>query len=246
MAVFFHWDMAEHKKSFVLYADMIHQFDHLDDVEAGKLIKIIFQYVNDMNPIVTDKLLKIAFEPIKRQLKRDLSEWEITKGERSKSGILGNLKRWHIDIYDKIISKEITLERGIEIANSRKQSHSDNSESLPSQTVANVAVTVNDTVNGNVTDTVTYFILSEKIINDITPIDYCLKNFKPIIDAHLMNFGGGRVSPDQFKDNFSKYYPAGTSFKDDKHIQNAIRSSIKELAKPKSKEVNKNPSLNEF
>ena len=63
------------KKSFLLYCDMIHYFEDLNDEQAGKLIKIIFEYVNDNNPIIKDQILKIAFTPIKLSLKRDLEEW---------------------------------------------------------------------------------------------------------------------------------------------------------------------------
>lgn len=68
--------MAENKKSFILYADQIHLFEHLDDDEAGRLIKHIFKYVNDFNPEPIDKITKISFEPIKHQLKRDLKKYE--------------------------------------------------------------------------------------------------------------------------------------------------------------------------
>lgn len=72
------------KKSFLLYCDQISLFDQLPDKEAGKLIKLIFAYVNDENPKIDDLLLKIAFEPIKLQLKRDLEGWnKIVKRNRN-------------------------------------------------------------------------------------------------------------------------------------------------------------------
>lgn len=65
----------EGKKSFLLYCDQIGLFEQLPDAQAGKLIKLIFAYVNDQNPEIEDLLLKVAFEPIKLQLKRDLTTW---------------------------------------------------------------------------------------------------------------------------------------------------------------------------
>ena len=65
--------MAEGKKTFMLYADMIGVFEKLPDDKAGQLIKHIFDYVNDKNPETDDLLLNIAFDPIKAKLKRDLS-----------------------------------------------------------------------------------------------------------------------------------------------------------------------------
>ena len=64
--------MAENKKSVLIYCDLIHTVEHLPDELAGKLFKHILEYVNDRDPQTDDVLLKIAFEPIKQQLKRDL------------------------------------------------------------------------------------------------------------------------------------------------------------------------------
>jgi len=81
--------MATGKKSFLLYADYMTVFKELTDEEAGKLAKIIFEYVNDLAPIVEDRLLKLVFEPIRLQLKRDLSHWESVKTVRSENGKKG-------------------------------------------------------------------------------------------------------------------------------------------------------------
>jgi hypothetical protein len=75
----------EGKKSFVLYTDQREVFDELDDADAGKLIKHIFAYVNDENPDTQDKLLRIAFTPIKTQLKRDLKAWENKQEQRKEA-----------------------------------------------------------------------------------------------------------------------------------------------------------------
>ena len=68
--------MAEDKKGFILYADLLPTVSLLKDEQAGKLFKHILKYVNDEDPILKDPLLSIAFEPIKQQLKRDLDKWE--------------------------------------------------------------------------------------------------------------------------------------------------------------------------
>ena len=81
------------KKSFVLYTDQREVFDELDDVTAGKLIKHIFAYVNDENPTTEDLLLKVAFLPIKTQLKRDLVLWDEKKQQRAEAGRKGGLAK---------------------------------------------------------------------------------------------------------------------------------------------------------
>lgn len=78
--------MAADKKSFVLYADSYGLIKQLPDDVAGKLLKHIFAYVNDENPVSDDLLLNIAFEPIKMHLKRDLKKFELIKEKRSIAG----------------------------------------------------------------------------------------------------------------------------------------------------------------
>lgn len=113
--------MAENKKSIILYVDLIHTFEELSDEEAGRLIKHFLRYVNDLNPEPPDKLIKVVFEPIKQQLKRDLKKWKAIKKKRSDAGKASADKRQHV----------LT------------------SVDKPQQTPTNPTVTVNDTVNVN-------------------------------------------------------------------------------------------------
>jgi hypothetical protein len=87
--------MAENKNSFILYTDLISTVSILSDTDAGKLFKTILQYVNDQNPEPTDMVTKIAFEPVKQQLKRDLRKWEDKQQKRSEAGKKGAAAKWH-------------------------------------------------------------------------------------------------------------------------------------------------------
>lgn len=78
--------MAEDKKSFVAYADWKDTFDKLPDEIAGKLIKHIFAYVNDENPISEDFVIEAVFSNIKNTLKRDLKKWESQLEQRRNAG----------------------------------------------------------------------------------------------------------------------------------------------------------------
>jgi hypothetical protein len=78
--------MAADKKSIIVYADWIDKFEELDDVEAGRLIKHFFRYVNDLNPEYPDRITKLSFIDIEKSLKRDLKKWENTLEGRSKAG----------------------------------------------------------------------------------------------------------------------------------------------------------------
>ena len=78
--------MAENKKSFVLYADLIKSIEHLTNEEKGILFNHLLEYVNDMNPTLTDRLILTAWKPIELQLKRDLVKFEEVKAKRSDAG----------------------------------------------------------------------------------------------------------------------------------------------------------------
>jgi hypothetical protein len=121
--------MAENKKSFLLYCDLVHTVSKLPNDKAGELFKHILEYVNDNNPVTEDLLLQISFEPIKQQLKRDLKDWEIQKEQRSLAGKKGMENRWKKD--NTVITKDNTVINGI------------------TNITDNVTVTVNDNVKVN-------------------------------------------------------------------------------------------------
>ena len=81
--------MAENKKSFILYADLIHTVSKLPRDKAGELFLTILRYVNDENPDVDDLLVEVAFEPVRQQLKRDLQKWDDFKKRQSVNGKRG-------------------------------------------------------------------------------------------------------------------------------------------------------------
>ena len=85
--------MATGKKSFILYCDLIHEVDHLTDEEKGKLFQHLLEYVNDMNPVLEDRVLLGSWKHIQRQLKRDLIKYEDIKEKRSEAGKASAEKR---------------------------------------------------------------------------------------------------------------------------------------------------------
>lgn len=141
--------MAEGKKSFILYADLLPAVKKMPDDKAGQLFKIILSYVNDENPKTDDLLVDVLFEQVKQQLKRDLIRYEEVKVNKSNGGRLGNLKRWNKDLYEDVTKNKLTLDEAEIIATNRRLSHTD---SMPSVPIAQIAV--NDNVNVNVNDNV--------------------------------------------------------------------------------------------
>ena len=81
--------MATGKKSFIAYCDWLETFEELDDAEAGRLVKHLFRYVNDLDPQTEDKLTKMTFIPIKQTLKRDLKKHEAVAERNRENGAKG-------------------------------------------------------------------------------------------------------------------------------------------------------------
>lgn len=81
--------MARDKNSFILYCDIIHTVNKLDDIKAGQLFKFILSYVNDENPSTDDLIINLTFEPIKQALKRDLKKYENVCNRNKNNGLKG-------------------------------------------------------------------------------------------------------------------------------------------------------------
>lgn len=128
--------MAKDKKSVLLYCDIIHTVEKMDDKTAGEFFKHYLRYINDLNPKTDNLVVDIAFESVKQNLKRDLKKWEDTLETKSLSGQEGNLKRWHKDIYNDYKKGKHTLEESLIIAKGR----------TAIKPIANIAVNVTDTV----------------------------------------------------------------------------------------------------
>jgi hypothetical protein len=124
------------KASFVLYSDLIHTVSQMPDDKAGLLLKHILSYVNDENPTTEDLIVKLTFEPIKQQLKRDLKKWEGKQVQRSEAG-----KRSAALKAEQRTSNNINEKQ-------RPLTTVEKSSTNPTVSVnGNVSVNVNDTVN---------------------------------------------------------------------------------------------------
>lgn len=136
--------MAENKKSFVAYCDWESQLDLLSDDEAGKLFRHLLAFVNDKDPKFSpdERILKMAFEPIRLQLKRDLEKYEEVKRKRTEAGRSGGIKS------------------GVSRSKSEHEEPNEANASFAKKIEANEAV--NDNVTVNVNDTVTDILLEKE------------------------------------------------------------------------------------
>ena len=161
--------MAENKKSFVLYADLIKSIEHLTNEEKGVLFNHLLEYVNDKNPVLEDRLILTAWKPIELQLKRDLIKFEEVKAKRSDAG--------------KRSAKLRALKS--------EEQNSTNSTSVESVQQTSTNPTVNDTVNVN--DNVTVINKDSKANLEIRSLAF-KESLIPFKQKYSMSFNKGSFS----------------------------------------------------
>ena len=127
--------MADNKKSFVLYCDIIKTVEKLPNETAGELFKHLLSYVNDEEPETDNLLVEVAFEPIKQQLKRDLVKWDEIREKRSEAG------------KKSAQAKKNKLQQNQQVLTSVKSVEQTSTKSTVNDTVN---VTVNDNVINNI------------------------------------------------------------------------------------------------
>ena len=88
--------MAENKKSVLLYCDLIHTVEKMDNETAGEFFKHYLRYINDLNPKSDNPIVDITFEAVKQNLKRDLVKWEERAEKSRMNGKLGGRPKTQI------------------------------------------------------------------------------------------------------------------------------------------------------
>lgn len=191
--------MAKDKKSFVLYADLIKSIEHLTYEEKGILLTHLLEYVNDMNPVLTDRLILTAWKPIELQLKRDLKKFEEVKEKRSLAGKRSaELRALKIDEQSEANSTSV------ESVEQTPTNPTDND---------NDNVTVNDNVINNNTinfDKLLLFLNSLtkrnfKLINEATKKKYLARLKEGYTNNDIANAMKNAVNSDYHKENNFTY-----------------------------------------
>lgn len=143
--------MQVEKKSFVLYNDQSELVHKLNDKQAGVLIKKIYSYVNDgVLEKEEDVLIDMVFTMLRNQIDRDTDKYFDKIDKSSKAGKVGNLKRWHPEIYRYYEKGQISLEEAIKA--SKEISGPDQMRLQHIADIAdngNVIVNVNGNINKN-------------------------------------------------------------------------------------------------
>ncbi len=219
--------MAKDKKAILIYSNWEQTFENLSDEEAGKLIKHLFRYVNDKNPVAPDRITELIFEPLKAVLKSDLEKYEKVKNEKSIQGRLGNLKRWNNDLFLNVENQTLSLEQAEEIAKQRKLSVSDKIIADATKTSLIIADNVNDNVNDILLSESDFLGLFNKCRNHFDNMTTNLEKLQPtermlfnnikkeeqyFIDALTGMFTQknmypiNRIRPKHFLENIEQYY----------------------------------------
>lgn len=165
--------MAEDKKSFVLYSDLIHTVRKMPKEKQADLFMTILAFVNDENPIVDDLIVELVFEPIKLQMKRDLIKYENTKERRKEAGRLAGLKSGEA---------RKTLEKPLNESQPNEPNRT--KRTIGSKNEPNEHVTVNVNDNVNVNDTV---IKKEEIVVRKLKFSDTLKPFLKTYGSEFLN-----------------------------------------------------------
>lgn len=137
--------MQVEKKSFVLYNDQSKIIQKLSDKQAGVLIKKIYSYVNNgIYEMDEDAIVDIVYTVLTEQINRDIEKYCDKIEKSSNSGKIGNLKRWHPEIYELYNEGQISIDDALK--QSKQISGPDKTRLHP---IANIAVNDTDNVIDN-------------------------------------------------------------------------------------------------
>ena len=143
------------KDTFILKTKYGSIINRLSDKQAGVLFKMLFNYVeNGANAGSTDERVDMAFEFIKMDLDAFAESYQKKLTGRSEQGRLGNLKRWNRDLYDRVVSGELTLEKAEETIEATNLSLSDKNiaKRQNNRVATSLSLNDNDNVNDNDND----------------------------------------------------------------------------------------------
>jgi uncharacterized phage protein (TIGR02220 family) len=137
------------RKSFILHKDSLAVVKELTKDQKADLFDAIIDY-QDGKEVTLTGLMKAIFIPFKNQFDRDNERFFNEVKISSDKGKLGNLKRWHNDLYEQVIENQLDIEEAIVIAKHRPPIVSDktNRQASP-KSLKNDSKNDNDNVNNN-------------------------------------------------------------------------------------------------
>lgn len=213
--------MAENKKGFLLYADLINTAEMLSDAKAGRLFKHILRYVNDKNPIAPDEVTALIFEPIKQSLKRDLDKYEKIIEKRRLAGKKSaeNKSQKH----EQVSTRVDMCEQVLTPVESVQQVLTDKDNVNVNDSVNDKEINIiNNSVKKNASEE---FFKIRLVTISGKPSEHAKKQHPQFLEMRLMQ---DKVSLEDFCEAFDAEYRM-KQFTDDRHFQNAISATLKTL-----------------
>ena len=137
------------KDSFVFYRDWLNVMEQLPAEIQLELYQAVAQYALNGKAPTLSPMAKIAFGFIQQTLDRDEDKYHKTVVSSKVSGRMGNLKRWHKDLYQKVLKGALSLEDAEDIAQAMKKSPPDKKNRPPKNLSLNDNDNVNDNINVN-------------------------------------------------------------------------------------------------
>ena len=181
------------KDTFILKTKYGSIINRLSDKQAGVLFKMLFNYVeNGANAGSTDERVDMAFEFIKMDLDAFAESYQKKLTGRSEQGRLGNLKRWNRDLYDRVVSGELTLEKAEETIEATNLSLSDKNIAKRQNNRVATSLSLND--NDNVNDNDISFLKKETKSASVD-FDEEEKNNQPLSDQKETSPQGSAAPP---------------------------------------------------
>ena len=137
------------KDSFVFYRDWLNVMEQLPAEIQLELYQAVAQYALNGKTPTLSPMAKIAFGFIQQTLDRDEDKYHKTVVSSKVSGRMGNLKRWHKDLYQKVLKGALSLEDAEDIAQAMKKSPPDKKNRPPKNLTLNDNGNVNNNDNDN-------------------------------------------------------------------------------------------------
>ena len=216
--------MAENKKKVVVYTDWLQNFEDLTDEELGKLMRHFFEYINDLNPVLEDRLLKIAWKPLENTLKRDLKKWESFVDKQKENGSKGG--RPKSTQKTQAFNQEPKKADSDNVSDSVNESEINNNNNKSQNSIFDIEVneSTDDEFTPSIKKDIQEALRLEKINNSIftkeckkytawsesvamtnrISVDV-LNIFLDTFEAHLINYGEQKRSLKDFKSHFNNW-----------------------------------------
>ena len=201
-------EILKSKKGFILHKDSLSILNKMSNEQAGILFKAIYQYQTTGKTSDLEFGLEMAITPFINQFTRDDNAWEEERNKKAVNGFLGNLKRWHPDLYKKYNNNQITIEEAEKIIAERQSaigSDSQQSDTIPD--IANIAVNVSDSVKVSVKDSVSDSVSENKlIVQNENHFDEFWTHYTPIEqDGRAVGKGSRKEAKAEYQKQLKKY-----------------------------------------